>query len=108
MARGARSRFSERVSRTRAPKKENPAVGTPGQTFVVIGVYGFKYAAWLLAQAPGGADLIYFSISAIVLCSSSSIFLLLCNVLNLTEPFAVAHSFLFFRSVTRPLLGTTS
>jgi hypothetical protein len=28
-------------------KKENPAVGTPGQTFVVIGVYGFKYAAWL-------------------------------------------------------------
>ena len=29
-------------------KKENPAVGTPGQIFVVIGVYGFKYAAWLL------------------------------------------------------------
>jgi hypothetical protein len=29
-------------------EKENPAVGTPGQTLVVIGVYGFKYAAWLL------------------------------------------------------------
>jgi hypothetical protein len=25
--------------------KENPAVGTPGQTLIVIGVYGFKYAA---------------------------------------------------------------
>jgi hypothetical protein len=31
----------------RTPKKENPAVGTPGSDFVVIGVYGFKYAAWL-------------------------------------------------------------
>jgi hypothetical protein len=29
----------------RGPKKKNPAVGTPGQTLVVIGVYGFKYAA---------------------------------------------------------------
>jgi hypothetical protein len=28
-----------------AQKKKNPAVGTPGQTLVVIGVYGFKYAA---------------------------------------------------------------
>jgi hypothetical protein len=28
-----------------APKKKNPAVGTPGQIFIVIGVYGFKYAA---------------------------------------------------------------
>jgi hypothetical protein len=26
-------------------EKENPAVGTPGQTLFVIGVYGFKYAA---------------------------------------------------------------
>jgi len=30
----------------RPPEKENPAVGTPGETFFVIGVYGFKYAAW--------------------------------------------------------------
>src|SRR5690606_15712266 len=28
-------------------KKKNPAVGAPGQSFLVIGVYGFKYAAWL-------------------------------------------------------------
>ena len=27
------------------PEKKNPAVGTPGQTLIVIGVYGFKYAA---------------------------------------------------------------
>jgi hypothetical protein len=29
----------------RGPEKKNPAVGTPGQTLFVIGVYGFKYAA---------------------------------------------------------------
>jgi hypothetical protein len=34
------------------PKKKNPAVGTPGQIFFVIGVYGFKYAAWLVLVAP--------------------------------------------------------
>jgi len=96
------------VSRNAGPKKKNPAVGTPGQTFVVIGVYGFKYAAWLSVQAPESADRISFSISANLSCSSSSIFLLLCNVLNLTEAFAVAHRFLFVRAVTRPLLGTTS
>jgi len=31
------------------PKKENPAVGAPGYVFIVIGVYGFNYAAWLRA-----------------------------------------------------------
>jgi hypothetical protein len=50
--------------RTRSPKKKNPAVGTPGQTFVVIGVYGFKYAAWLFVLAPGGTELFCFSHSA--------------------------------------------
>jgi hypothetical protein len=38
------------------PEKENPAVGTPGQTLVVIGVYGFKYAAWLVLVTPEGAE----------------------------------------------------
>ncbi len=28
--------------------KRNPAVGAPGWIVIVIGVYGFKYAAWLL------------------------------------------------------------
>jgi hypothetical protein len=32
------------------PKKENPAVGAPGQNLFVIGVYGFKYAARLLVK----------------------------------------------------------
>jgi hypothetical protein len=49
------------------PKKKNPAVGTPGQTFVVIGVYGFKYAAWLFVLAPGGAEVFCFSHSANIL-----------------------------------------
>ena len=31
------------------PKKENPAVGAPGYIIIVIGVYGFNYAAWLRA-----------------------------------------------------------
>jgi hypothetical protein len=33
-------------------QKENPAVGSPGQIFILIGFYGFKYAAWLLIIAP--------------------------------------------------------
>jgi len=32
-------------------KKENPAVGSPGQIFIIIELYGFKYAAWLLIIA---------------------------------------------------------
>jgi len=32
-----------------SPKKKNPAVGSPGYVIVVIGVYGFNYAAWLRA-----------------------------------------------------------
>src|SRR6185369_15817345 len=43
---GDRSRFRRGVENLRPPKKENPAVGTPGKTIFVIGVYGFKYAAW--------------------------------------------------------------
>jgi hypothetical protein len=29
------------------PRKEKPGGGNAGSDFVVIGVYGFKYAAWL-------------------------------------------------------------
>jgi hypothetical protein len=35
----------EAQSHFREPEKKNPAVGTPGQTLFIIGVYGFKYAA---------------------------------------------------------------
>ena len=33
-------------------KKEKPGGGNAGSDFFVIGVYGFKYAAWLLLVAP--------------------------------------------------------
>jgi fatty acid desaturase len=34
--------------RKRLPEKENPTRWASGQVFFLIGVYGFKYAAWLL------------------------------------------------------------
>jgi hypothetical protein len=34
-------------------------VGTPGQKLIIIGVYGFKYAAWLPVITPWG-DQSYF------------------------------------------------
>jgi hypothetical protein len=33
-------------------RKEKPGGGNAGSDFFVIGVYGFKYAAWLLLVAP--------------------------------------------------------
>jgi len=44
----------------RPPEKENPAVGTPGQTIFVIGVYGFKYAAWPVLVTLKGAERFLF------------------------------------------------
>jgi hypothetical protein len=65
----------------RSPKKENPAVGTPGQSLVVIGVYGFKYAAWLVLVTPGGAkQLVVFVQPTFFSCSST--FLFFYNVLK--------------------------
>jgi hypothetical protein len=63
-----------------APKKKNPAVGTPGQTFVVIGVYGFKYAAWLSFSPleSGESDLFFLYSQKFFSCSS--IFLFFYNV----------------------------
>jgi hypothetical protein len=63
----------------RAPKKKNPAVGTPGQTFFVIGVYGFKYAAWLLFLTLLSAERVCFSFQPIFF-SCSSLFLFFCDV----------------------------
>jgi hypothetical protein len=92
--------------KTPAPEKKNPAVGTPGQTLVVIGVYGFKYAAWLLFLTPEGAERIFF-LDQPILFSCSSIFLFFSNVPNLTEPFATSHRFLSVCALTRPWVGTT-
>ena len=57
------------------PEKKNPAVGTPGQIFFVIGVYGFKYAAWLLLVAPEGAErLVVIVQPTFFSCSSTFLF----------------------------------
>ena len=90
----------------RVPKKKNPAVGTPGQTFVVIGVYGFKYAAWLSFLPPvSGESVLFFLYSQcfflVLLFSCSSL-----TFLNLTEPFANSHRFLSVCALTRPWVGT--
>jgi len=37
------------------PKKKKPGGGNAGSDFFVIGVYGFKYAAWMLLIALRGA-----------------------------------------------------
>jgi hypothetical protein len=58
-------------------KKENPAVGTPGSDIFVIGVYGFKYAAWLSFMPPESGEAVCFSFPAdlflLLLFSCSSI-----------------------------------
>jgi hypothetical protein len=38
------------------PRKEKPGGGNAGSDLFVIGVYGFKYAAWLLLVAPESAE----------------------------------------------------
>jgi len=88
------------------PKKKNPAVGTPGQTFVVIGVYGFKYAAWLsFIPLESGESVLFLLYSQcfflVLLFSCSSL-----TFLNLTEPFAKSHRFLSVCALTRPWVGT--
>jgi hypothetical protein len=91
----------------RGPEKKNPAVGTPGQIFFVIGVYGFKYAAWLLLVTPESAERIFLLSSQL----SVLVLLLSCSSLtlrNLTEPFAISHRFLSVCALTRPWVGTTS
>ena len=89
----------------RRPERKNPAVGTPGQIFFVIGVYGFKYAAWLLLVTPESAErfvLIFQPLSVLVLLLSCSSI----TFSNLTEPFAFSHRFLFVCALTRPWVGT--
>jgi hypothetical protein len=99
----ARSAITERPFF--AGPKEKPGGGNAGSDLFVIGVYGFKYAAWLLLVAPESAErlvVIVQPISFLVLllsCSSSTL-------RNLTEPFAISHRFLFVCALTRPWVGT--
>jgi hypothetical protein len=37
-------------------RKEKPGGGNAGSDFFVIGVYGFKYAAWLVLVTPESAE----------------------------------------------------
>jgi hypothetical protein len=97
-----------RASRKRlsGAQKEKPGGGNAGSDLFVIGVYGFKYAAWLLLVAPESAERL------LLLSSQRSVLVLLlsCSSLtfrNLTEPFATSHRFLFVCALTRPWVGTT-
>jgi hypothetical protein len=88
-------------------KKKNPAVGTPGQTFVVIGVYGFKYAAWLLFIALESDESFCSCCPANVSFFFFLFLVLLLTFLNLTEPFANSHRFLSVCALIRPWVGTS-
>jgi hypothetical protein len=82
----------------RGPKKRNPAVGAPGYIFVVIGVYGFNYAAWLRAVSPycfclAGSSLYVFFVAAV------NVFFLFCFLFfllnsNLPEACQFSQQFL--------------
>jgi hypothetical protein len=56
------------------PEKEKPGGGNAGSDLFVIGVYGFKYAAWLLLLAPVSAERLIVIVQPIF-CSCSSTFL---------------------------------
>jgi hypothetical protein len=89
-----------------APRKKKPGGGNAGSDFFVIGVYGFKYAAWLLLFV------LVRALSGLLLSSSQSFLLVLllsCSSLwfsNLTEPFANSHCFLSVCALTSPWVGT--
>jgi hypothetical protein len=87
-------------------RKEKPGGGNAGSDIFVIGVYGFKYAAWLLLVTPESAERLVVIVQPV----SVLVLLLSCSSLtfrNLTEPFAVSHRFLFLCALTRPWVGTT-
>jgi hypothetical protein len=87
------------------PKKKKPGGGNAGSDLFVIGVYGFKYAAWLLLVALESAERLVVIVQPI----SFLVLLLSCSSLtlsNLTEPFAVSHRFLSVCALTSPWVGT--
>jgi hypothetical protein len=52
------------ASRFAAAKKEKPGGGNAGLDIFVIGVYGFKYAAWLSFMPPESGEAVCFSFTA--------------------------------------------
>ena len=63
----------------RGARKEKPGGGNAGSDFFVIGVYGFKYAAWLVLVTPEGAERLVLIVQP-TFFSCSSTFLFFCNV----------------------------
>ena len=90
----------------RGPEKKNPAVGTPGQIFLLS-------EFTVSSMRPGCCSLRPKARSGLLLLSSQLSFLVLllsCSSLtfsNLTEPFAISHRFLSVCALTRPWVGTT-
>jgi hypothetical protein len=58
-----RSRFER--DRFAGAKKEKPGGGNAGSDFFVIGVYGFKYAAWLSFMPPESGEAVVFLVQPI-------------------------------------------
>jgi hypothetical protein len=89
------------------PKKKNPAVGTPGQIFLLS-------EFTVSSMRPGCCSWRPKALSGLLLLSSQLsvlVLLLSCSSLtcrNLTEAFAISHRFLFVCALTRPWVGTTS
>jgi hypothetical protein len=89
----------------RAPKKKNPAVGTPGQIFLLS-------EFTVSSMRPGCCSLRLQSAERLVFIVQPSFLLVLlfsCSSLtfsNLTEAFALSHRFLFVCALTRPWVGT--
>jgi hypothetical protein len=59
-----RSRFER--GRVSCPQKEKPGGGNAGSDFFVIGVYGFKYAAWLSFMPPEGGEAVVLLVQPIL------------------------------------------
>jgi hypothetical protein len=73
-------------------RKEKPGGGNAGSDIFVIGVYGFKYAAWLLLVAPEGAERFVVIVQP-NFCSCSSTFLFFSNVFKFNRTLCASALF---------------
>jgi hypothetical protein len=87
------------------PRKRKPGGGNAGSEIFVIGVYGFKYAAWLSFMPPESGEAVVFLVQPIFFFFFSFLVLRF-SFLNLTEAFANSHRFLSVCALTRPWVGT--
>ena len=94
------------VLEKRGPRKEKPGGGNAGSDLFVIGVYGFKYAAWLLLVAPESAERLVVIVQP-TFCSCSSTFLFFFKVSKFNRTLCEFASFSVCCALTRPWVGTT-